>query len=1043
MSVSTTRFLLQFNATGLSSLITARSTIKGISQQSYTSFNEASRSYSNLERNMMRSSNNISRSLNGVLGIMRGFAGFNIGMGVLGGMVSVAEKMQRAFVSTNSTLLTSKIIIEELLGKGKAQGFLETIQTKSAVYGVSLTESMNSSKALVEAMKMVSKKKEVRPEQLGKLLNMTYALNMMDTENRGVNYTAFSIKEMMGGQGRIDFRSLRQRLNVNLGAKQEQEIAKAFKAGDLDKGINMFSDALKRIGIDADKLLERLSSEGWTQNISKLQGYVSMAFQRIGESAFLSLIKPLRGVNDFLARQFKEGSRGGGIFREIGSSMEAFIKPSIQYLQEFGHELWKNREIAVSFFRSMSGSMINGAVSFAQIFTSFGKGLSGQKNSDGVHERVQGILGLMKTMERFGESAGKFFNSLIDPVNKLGLSINSLVSELVKLGTGHTGGTGAGGLVGGLINLVSVGANATAGAIGGVNGILGNNGNQSTGIMDKMQAGANYVLTAGMLYSMFRFKNRGTSTGTTGAGGAMGGQALANEERMVAQNGILSYEQRYAQNAGMRSVLERQNANSLALSNNNAIRSRLMQNDQHRLSLIQSEKERLISARQNLLNGGVNGGIISQELRSKANNLQTQWDALNTERKSIKDSIHHTSNAKRTEQMYNRTKDMSYYDNIILSKREARTKIEEKMSAIEQERLSLLSQDKQHLKSIEKSNKEKVKYYEEQIKLQDQSIRQFQANPEIAILDNKKQQLLRQETDLLAKEMKEKERMNKRESYFTSENINTGLNAVMTGAMVGQMASGMGASGAGASGFMASSMPTFASWGTAIATRFATMFGIGITGAFTSIILPAIVMGITAYGISDRIWQRQADYERQKREENDSIQNSEADINLSKANTRRQIAQRNFFKMNGIDPVKMTALLQSTAGAYELSARYSQSSPENQKAMQNMNKAFEEGIFSPSELKSKYGEGGADAIMKMDQIMIGGNLSIESLSQKVRKEITDSVYDKLVHSGAIKIKGAGVEGVFYTVDTEEQKANKFKMGLGLEVNGAIPVVPSK
>lgn len=1026
MSVSTTRFLLDFRATGLTSLITARSTIKGIEQQSYTSFNQASRSFSNLERNFIRSSNNISRSLNGVLGIMRGFAGFNIGMSVLGGMVSVAEKMQRAFISTNSTLLTSKIIIEELLGKGKAQGFLETIQTKSAVYGVSLTESMNSSKALVEAMKMVSKKKEVRPEQLGKLLNMTYALNMMDTENRGVNYTAFSIKEMMGGQGRIDFRSLRQRLNVNLGAKQEQEIAKAFKAGDLDKGINMFSDALKKIGIDADKLLERLSAEGWMQNISKLQGYVSMAFQRVGESAFLSLIKPLRGVNDFLARQFKEGSRGGGIFREIGSSMEAFIKPSIQYLQEFGHELWKNREIAVSFFRSMSGSMINGAVSFAQIFTSFGKGLSGQKNSDGVHERVQGILGLMKTMERFGESAGKFFNSLIDPVNRLGLSINSLVSELVKLGTGHTGGTGAGGLVGGLMNLASTGANGAGAMVNGVNGILGNNGNQSTGLMDKMQAGANYVLTAGMLYSMFRFKNRGASTGTTGAGGTMSGQALANEERMVAQNGMLSYEQRYAQNARMRSVIERQNANSLALSNNNNARNRILRNDQYHILFMEAEKNRLISARQNILSGGVNGGVKSQELRSKAGTLQTQWDALNAKRKAIKDSIHHTSDAKRTEQMYNRTKDMSYYDNIILSKREARTKIEEKMSAIEQERLSLLSQDKQHLKSIEKSNKEKVKYYEEQIKLQDKSIKDFQPNPELAKLDNRKQQLLKQETELLAKEAKEKERMNRRESYFTSENINTGLNAVMTGAMVGQMASGMGASGASASGFMATNLPTISSWGTAIATRFATMFGVGITGAFTSLILPATVMGITAYGISDRIWQRQADYERQKREENDSIQNSEADINLEKAKQRRQIAQREFFKMNGIDPEATSRLLNSTSGAMTMSARYQQSTPENQKALRALGEGYKNGTFTAKELESKYGKGGAEAIQKMDMIVSGGELSIEGLSPKAIEQFVEGVRKALLKDGVIKVKSKdGVEGKLYTVETEQEKVDRF------------------
>ena len=1011
MSVSTTRFLLQFNATGLSSLITARSTIKGISQQSYTSFNEASRSYSNLERNMMRSSNNISRSLNGVLGIMRGFAGFNIGMGVLGGMVSVAEKMQRAFVSTNSTLLTSKIIIEELLGKGKAQGFLETIQTKSAVYGVSLTESMNSSKALVEAMKMVSKKKEVRPEQLGKLLNMTYALNMMDTENRGVNYTAFSIKEMMGGQGRIDFRSLRQRLNVNLGAKQEQEIAKAFKQGDLDKGINMFSDALKKIGIDADKLLERLSSEGWTQNISKLQGYVSMAFQRIGESAFLSLIKPLRGVNDFLARQFKEGSRGSGIFREIGSSMEAFIKPSIQYLQEFGHELWKNREIAVSFFRSMSGSMINGAVSFAQIFTSFGKGLSGQKNSDGVHERVQGILGLMKTMERFGESAGKFFNSLIDPVNKLGLSINSLVSELVKLGTGHTGGAGAGGLVGGLMNLASTGANATAGAIGGVNGILGNNGNQSTGLMDKMQAGANYVLTAGMLYSMFRFKNRGASTGATGVGGAMGtgGIALANEERMVAQNasGIPSNQARYDLNWRMRNAYNASNITNMEINEvNKLIKSTARTKNKH---------------------------------KDTVDFYRDRYSDINKEQNN---NINLIASMKGKEKHLTHTEKMS-----SISKRQ---ELEARNLQIETEKNKLYELSLKELNLSENFKSE--------------------INNQIAVLNQQKKALLEQETKNIANEMKEKERMNKRESYFTSENINTALNATMTAGMIGQM---VGSRGAGAVartagvGFMArlggilgsnvtraglvagtgsatgsmiatGLMPTIASWGSTIATGFMTGVGLPITTAITA--------GLTGFYLGGGFQKASDLWNSKGREIDDSIQNSEADMNLSKANTRRQIAQRNFFKMNGIDPVKMTALLQSTSGGQELAGRYSQSSPENQRAMQNMNKAVKDGVFSPSELKSKYGEGGADAIMSMDMVVKGGSLSIESLSPKVRKEFTDAIYDKLVHSGVIKVKGAGVEGKIDMTRDEQGKQNamvNFNNQQAGIFTGKLPVVPSK
>ena len=443
MSVSTTRFLLQFQTQGLSSLINTRSTIKGVESQAYTSFNQASRSFSNLERNMLRSSNSINRSLSSILGTMRGFAGLNIGFMALGGMVSMAEKMQRAFISTNSTLQTSKIIIEELIGKGKAQGFLDMIQTKSAVYGMSLSESMSASKPMLEAMKMVTHKKggEPTPDQLAKLLNMTYAINAMDTENRGINYTAYSFKEMMGGQGRIDFRSMKQRLGVNIGAKAETEIANLFKKGELQKGIDLFDQSLQRVGINAEKILNRLSSEGWMQNISKLQGYVSMAFQRIGEGAFLSLVKPLRGLNDFLGRQFKDGSRGSQIFKEMGASMLYFIKPAIDYSMELGKQLYKNREAIQDLFRAMVSSIAGSGVGFLQMFSSLGKGLGGLKNDDGINSRISNIMRFMKTLTELGNQAQQFFFKMEQPLNNLGLAINKFATNLLTLLGGHSTGS--------------------------------------------------------------------------------------------------------------------------------------------------------------------------------------------------------------------------------------------------------------------------------------------------------------------------------------------------------------------------------------------------------------------------------------------------------------------------------------------------------------------------------------------------------------------------------------------------------------------------
>ena len=195
-----------------------------------------------------------------------------------------------------------------------------------------------------------------------------------------------------------------------------------------------------------------MSGEGYTQNINRLQGYLTMTFQKMGNQLFDLLIKPIVKLNTFLSYQFKEGSTGLKILNEVGENIASSWKPALEYVDKFGKSLYKNRFEIVALFREMSSSGFGAISGFGSMINSFFKGLSGMQFG-GANDRVKNLMDMMKALEKFGKNAGMFFNSMIEPVNNLGRAINNLAGSIIKL----FGGSNKGGVLAGLTNVFAGG----------------------------------------------------------------------------------------------------------------------------------------------------------------------------------------------------------------------------------------------------------------------------------------------------------------------------------------------------------------------------------------------------------------------------------------------------------------------------------------------------------------------------------------------------------------------------------------------------------
>jgi len=527
MSASSSRFTIIFKAVGTNSLKNVRSVLRGVEQQSYTSLNAFNRNMSSMEKKTINSLNNIDRRLSGFGKSLRLFSMAGMGLTAVsagfGALVSGIALANRAFISTNSQMQTSKILIEELLGnKGSAKEFVSVMQNLSASFGVDIAETMNSSRGMLQVMKQVGKG-NVQPKDLERMLKMTMAIGAMDIENRGLSYTAFSIKEAFQGLGQGDFRSLRNRLEINLGRPVEQAITKALKAGDLNKAIDIFDEGLKRIGINSDKLLKRLNKEGFVQNLSRLQSYITRSFQMVGEKMYYSLTTPFYKLNEFLERQFKEGGRGGAILTGLGESLYRGFQPALDKIKQVGIEMYNNRTIIADSLSDMIYSSAKLGKSFGTMFLSFFKGLFGIKTN--TKSQVQDMVTMMKTMKIFADKLSLTFDKLSPILKNVGESVHNIISEVGKMAV-NTGlmsaGGGLAGVAGGIATIIG---NGIAGILNTINSIIGNKApydptNPNTpNTSNMLQNGTNLVLMGSILFPLLTKIKKGGATGTTGATG--------------------------------------------------------------------------------------------------------------------------------------------------------------------------------------------------------------------------------------------------------------------------------------------------------------------------------------------------------------------------------------------------------------------------------------------------------------------------------------------------------------------------------------------
>lgn len=543
MSTANSRFNIIFRAVGQNELKKVRSVLRGIEQQSYTSLNAFNRNMSSMERNTIKTLNSIDRRMGNFGKGVKTFSTLGVGLTSaltgFGAIISGLTLAHRAFISTNSQMQTSKILVEELLGsKGKATDFVNTMKDLSTSFGMDLSETMNSSRGLLQVMKQVGDG-NVQTSHLDKMLKMVMAVSSMDIENRGLSYTAFSFKEAMQAMGQGDFRSLRNRLEINLGREVEKSITKALRAGNLDQALDLFDNGLKRIGIDSERLLNRMSKEGFVQNLSKLYSYTSRVFQIIGERMYYSLTEPFYKLNKFLERNFKEGSVGLNILTGLGDSFYDYFSPALNKLKEIGTELYKNKEVLTTLLPNLVKSTAGVGNSFAGMFLSFFKGLFGVKSDS--KSQVEDMILLMKSLTNFANKVSTAFDKLSPILKGVGQSVHNIVSELSKIVLNSGLGKLGGGLVGIAGTVATVIAEGVAQILSTINAILGNkfgtNADGSTNSAGIMQQLVNGSIIAGVGLQILSMRGKGATRTGTSTGTLNNEARIVNEANVVRASG--------------------------------------------------------------------------------------------------------------------------------------------------------------------------------------------------------------------------------------------------------------------------------------------------------------------------------------------------------------------------------------------------------------------------------------------------------------------------------------------------------------------------
>ena len=441
MSVSSV-FKMIFMADDRGSISKMRNTLKGVGEQSYVTFNAISRNMSKMEKSTGR--------LIGKLSMLAGGGGL---------MYGIFKSLNYSIIQSNSLITTNRILLEEIIGnKGKAREMINVVQEIAGSFGGDVNELMTAGRGLSQVMRQIDK--NFQPIHLDKMLRLVNVVSSLDTENRGLSYTSFSFKEALQGVGSGDWRSMRNRLEINLGKTYEKAITQAVRKGNMDEVTRLFEEAFKNIGIDAGQIMGRLMSEGLMQNVNRTASYISRLFQMLGEKSFSQLTKPLAKLNFFLSEQFKKDTGFMKYIEKLSDSFsDKFVKPLTEMMNKVGFAI----EPIVG---EMGVNMVNALMSVGSVFKNlimmpleFVSGLMGVSTSIvDIEDKVSSFNGFLKTTAELGSKISDSFKELRQPLNMLGESINNLVVSLLKLTnidkTAKIGG-GITGLTKNAINLTS------------------------------------------------------------------------------------------------------------------------------------------------------------------------------------------------------------------------------------------------------------------------------------------------------------------------------------------------------------------------------------------------------------------------------------------------------------------------------------------------------------------------------------------------------------------------------------------------------------
>ena len=460
MSVVSSRFIINFKANGINQLRTVRSEIKGIQQQSYISLNQASRNMNSFERSSVKSLNNIDRSLKR-LNLSFKYGVLSLGAIGTGAFIAGVNGLARAFLHTNVQIQTSKIMIEELIGsRGKAKEFISVMQDMASTFGHDMSEVMTSSRGIMQVMRNIG---QPEAKNFKEILKITMALSAMDTENRGLSYYAYSMKETMQGQGMIDFTSLARRLEVTFSKAAKTGMVKAAKEGNMNEFVKLMKNEFKRIGIDPDTLLSRMTKESFMVNINRLQSYVTMAFQKAGEKGFYALTEPLSKFAEYISKNMSEDGWIGKALGRLSYTISDKIQPFIDVLNGMGSDaLLKRFEIMDGFVYSIANNLI-GAKDFFGMFGAFAHGATGTGIDS--YFGINGLLSGLNSFSNLGKKISFISNELTPSIYGLGQAFHYLGTSLSGL-TG--GGAGALGFLKGMINTISMAVTGLGGIAKGL-----------------------------------------------------------------------------------------------------------------------------------------------------------------------------------------------------------------------------------------------------------------------------------------------------------------------------------------------------------------------------------------------------------------------------------------------------------------------------------------------------------------------------------------------------------------------------------------------